>query len=265
VQIPGGGGHHVVIDSIQRSPHRDYSRAPKRTPTNKQKKAPERAKSPEMPEHEEPDAVLNLDAPIQVDETPDNGLAYTAPSFIPEAVQDAAEQIDRSAYRRPDSPSLAVSTKDARPDLDFEDDDPEDILPAPAAEAYSPEPEPAEFDFDIPAKSRDYLSRIRRGAADEDEPSPLDDEPPAAPLRPREPTMGTMSDEDAALLSGSAGQYRLSRNTASVIQKQSSRHRAEDPEDFVRKQRASRTAERSGQSYYDDEDEAPRPTRRRRA
>lgn len=249
----GSGGHNAVIDSIQRTPHRDYARAPKRTPEkatrgsrrNAEPPQPRKAAPETSPQQtasyapEDDDAFFRAE-PLQ---------ASKATPLSAEAMREESHEPDMSAYRRP-GPAKADTAPSG---IAYFDEEPDELLVSAAEEADSVEEA-------APDIAQGYLSRIRGGAPDM---AGDDSEDAVTPLKPREPTIGTMSDEDAALLSGSTGQYRLSRNTASVIQKP--KPVPEDPEAFTHRQRAQRsTIQPDMGRYYDDEDDTPRPTTRRR-
>lgn len=121
-----------------------------------------------------------------------------------------------NAFKRPESQPVEEKTE---PPVDVED-------------VQEPEVE----------NKRDYLGSIRKGRREEAKAE-------------AETRKKSLSEEEAALLSGSTGQYRLSRGTkTSLPNVQPSK--AQDAESFSRKQRATRAQKLDAVFYDDDEDEA---------
>ncbi len=224
-----GGGSVAVIDSIQRSPHRDYARAPKRAPS-----AGRREPKPGKKGKEE--SAVSAYAPEDRDSFDDDGLNPLSPSAASTPKDSYDDAVD--VYRRPVTVRSDVKQ--------FDSDD--DKTSGAADDSYSGE----------------YLSRIRGGSkkADEEIELPeMEEEDKPADIGP----LSTMSDEDAALLSGSTGQYRLSRSSNLSVPGGRTPPKVEDPDAFTRKQRASRTTGRGAPSsdlsnfYDDDEDDEDQP------
>ena len=217
----GHSGSNVVIDSIQRSPHRDYARAPKRGRNDKRSRRSQEPLAPAYaPDDEEIYERPQRKAPEQ--ETPVADMK----TFDVDTSFGGIEKDAESAYRRP--------KKKAEPEL-------------PLKTHYDEDDEPSGGMEKTEVYGRDYLSKIRQTPDAVAEP-----EPKAA-----------LSDEDAALLSGSTGQYRLSKRTGSVRgTTEPTVRKVEDPEMFARKQRG-RTAENLSNFYDDDDEDAPTPTTRR--
>jgi len=208
-----GGGGAIVIDTIMRSPHRDYSRAPKNAKAQRNE-----PKGRDMP----PEEPMVVPAAPSREMKPEKQEAAKRPKQPDHAPKDSQNQRN-DPYRRPEPKQEAINASDA---LETGED-------KPAAE---------------PEDSDDYLGSIRKGRRDDPE--------SAADKKSR-------FDEDTALLSGSTGQYRLSRATKSSLPGANSK--AQDPETFSRRQRASRTQSLAANDdfYYDDE-EIPRVNKKKR-
>ncbi len=221
----GASTGNIVIDSIQRSPHRDYAKVPKRSTTGNRKETKKKEK-------EAPNASVYAPDP---EEPFENDLSLSMPDDAEAPV--APETYEESIYRRPGSVRSEIKFFDAETDLDA----------SPLEEQSS--------------SSKAYLSRIRSGSS-----AKLSDEEIATPLE-AEP-VGTMSEDEAALLSGSTAQYRLSRNISNMRPSALTTPKIEDAESFTRKQRASRSSRSSDLSnFYEDDDDGEgvsKPTRHRR-
>lgn len=234
-------GGNVVIDSIQRSPHRDYARAPKRQPAQKPPKQQKQAeKAPEAARPTEPayDAMKDTEMPPMrihnVERTP-----------RPAPVEEAADR--DSIFRRPESVRQAGETE---------------RKPAPDQEpgvSKAPKEKPAVSMENTEVYNKEYLTRIRQAVPAQDA-----KEDGAS----TEGGAGALSEEEATLLSGSTGQYRLSRRTASVRSKQPEVKKplsAEDPEAYARRQRMAKSSKPDLSNFYeDDDDDLPEPKIRRR-
>lgn len=255
-----------VIDSIERVPHRDYAKAPKQ---EKPAKAPKAKRGKAV----EPIDALSID-PISdylIDEDiEDLGAPFDAPSagLAPAATtvaaprrsilqddddlyDDASAALDDTArmYQRPQS-AVSVLPADAPRETIVKPTDAVTVSAPREAEPVSDET----MVFKPASLAESSLGRKR--------------ETPAAPERSRR---STPEDEEAALRSGSTGQYRLSKPSASVWNRgggaSSAGQRAEDPDSYARKQRASRNRPASAPpaDFYEDEpDDEPRTARRRR-
>lgn len=221
----GGSGPNVVIDTIDRVPHRDYARAPKRakTPDRKPPRRQEQLAPAYVAEDEDDDEGQTAQTPMREEPEEEPAPAPKMRTFDVAQRKPAPKPAEGedNMFRRP-APEKRAGAKD-----DEEKGGPQEAAGAmEQTEVYG----------------RDYLSRIRK--APEQASKAVD-------------RGGMMSDEDAALLSGSTGQYRLSRRAGSVrgVSEPSS-HLAEDPEDFARRQRAARSRRNDPNSFYDDgEDE----------
>lgn len=277
-----------VIDSIERVPHRDYTR-----PAAAKKNKPEGRQSDASPAKEdEPDAEYsdldNLDeytyTPLQPSQT------TTAPKPRANYAPDPDTPADTARmFRRPSTPpAQAVDADDdgelynARPSViedpipvpdgvkprrarlfTGDDQEPGDVPPQHAA--YAPKPaaddlitqEPAApqaeapFSASVPPLTPPPLSDTV-GLNTDSVTSSADLEEDATPEK--------LSDEDAAMLAGSTGKYHLSRKTGSVSAPRMTRNsplseQAEDPEAFARRQRAARSQKTDLSSFYDDEDD----------
>jgi hypothetical protein len=210
----GGGGGAIVIDTIMRSPHRDYARAPKNAKAQKKE-----AKGRGMPPDE---TIIVPSAPVARETKPEKQETAKRPAKTNSVEKDSKNQRD-DPYRRPEP----------KKEADDAGGDDETLEVMSAAE---------------PEDSNDYLGSIRKGRRDDPEPSE------EKKLR---------SSEDAALLSGSTGQYRLSRATKSSLP--GANPKAQDPETFSRRQRALRTQSlAANDDYYYDDDEDPRANRKKR-
>lgn len=241
----GGRGQIKVIDTIQRTPHRDYSRPPKRgsnTTAAPARQTPSRTaepgpKSTAAPAEELPVFTDAYDVPVEA--IPVRQEPVSAPVVVPaveeekpEIAEPKVEADTSSIYQRPRSNAVVE-------------------MPQRAAEEAS-EDDSASGDTSV--YSRDYLSRIRQGSALQPVESPVEES--AEPKQTPEKTQ--MSDEDAALLSGSTGQYRLTRNKANTpvrSRERASAPKAMDPEEFARKQRAAKSRGADLSSLYDDDEE----------
>lgn len=271
----GGGAtaasQMAVIDSIQRSPHRDYARVPKKNAKpakegRKRKGREKEAEEPDMNDFFRDETIVRAQPSMELDEPPRGARPMRAEEPMEPELDDMG-----AAYRRPDAVSRKADSVD-----EFSPDAFDDVDNINDMDDFDLEDETLAVEPKEPAIDRDYLARIR-GAVSEDDAQEDDDdelsayrppatsskaEPPIEPLRVREPSMGTMSDQDAAVLSGSTGQYRLSRSSPRVMSNM--REDAESPEDFVRRQRTSRAPGRADASRYDGDDDSSRSSRRRR-
>lgn len=206
-----GQGGATVIDSIQRSPHRDYARAPKRV---KLKATDEKTKSklpkeePEMPAEEMPDPVLSH---VADEATSEKQGRKSRKADSSESAEPREDQFKRPEPKQDVAEELAAS---------FAQED---------VEAATMEPE----------DRTDYLGSIRKGRrGGSTETSETKDQ----------------SDADMALLSGSTGQYRLSRETKSSIP--SAKPKVQDAETFSRRQRAARAQSLAPMTdFYEDDEE----------
>jgi len=248
----GKGGQNVVIDSIQRSTHRDYARAPKRGKPSKSAKKPH--EQPTVPAYAPDDEeMFYRDAedkkPVSTHNygMEDDGMGFD----------------DDAAYRRPTEPEIKSMHV---PPITGDSGAEEDILKKNTSqgdfEALSGEKLISMEKTEI--YGNDYLARIRQGGAEKSEGEDGDEGKPA------------LSEEDAALLSGSTGQYRLSRRVGSVsavgrsgepAEKTAASRKVEDPEEYTRKQRAARGAQSIANFYDDDDDDnddTARPSRKQR-
>ena len=222
VALSGQGGA-IVIDTIMRSPHRDYARAPKHAKAQKNE-----AKS--------------RNAPVE-----DTIIVPSTPAAPHEKKQETAKRLKKTDSNA-DAPVLVGEKQREDP---FRRPEPEDRTDD-QINVGEAEEETASMIVES-EDSSDYLGSIRKGRRDES----LAAEPPSAEKKPR-------FDEDAALLSGSTGQYRLSRATKSSLPGASPK--AQDPETFSRRQRAARTQSLAANDYYyeDDGDLEPRTSRKKR-
>lgn len=269
---PGGGRATVkVIDTIERSPHRDYMRAPKRgngnTPASTAAPAPAAPKQDtgatpvvaptsreafdgEYDPYDVPmDEVIKAQREMQEEE-----MSVSTPGVEAEAADFDATLV----YQRPKD----MPRESAIGAFDDEDEPRPAARPEAAAKAEAPA-ESTPLTEDTAVYRGDYLSRIRSARTSDTSTT----EETAAADTAEEPG-STLSDEEAALLSGSTGQYRLSRKSGSVPGREQQpvvRRVAEDPEDFARKQRASKLRSSTDTDFYnDDDDDEPSDTSRRR-
>lgn len=320
-----GKGQIKVIDSIERTPHRDYTKAPKKGNDGRVKRD------------------------VVVESAPDDDPVSVASAYVPPGdrddydIEDYGEPFDElpettdqqksgpsmdddaydvsSIYRRPEMPSGGRSARDAD-DLMPVDDIPD--LPEPSREpataerttrergtSETPELSAAErqrnwsagfaedrtservanervtteraTEAERPLRERPARERMipKRSGTGASQPV-LDDDIDGEPDVPisRGSSRQSLADEEAALLSGSTGQYRLSRKAASVWDREeprkgsrsqssdderpSTRDRrrpqpaAEDPEDYARRQRAARSRKAGLNDYNDDDDPGTR-------
>lgn len=239
------GGQIKVIDSIQRTPHRDYARAPKRgAPANVSAKRAAPPVEETEPAYVPKQARQEIPVYDDIPDMPDEPYEAAKPAVVKEPEPQVVEDVT-SVYRRPETqpkpmPVIPMSTEV------------EDIVVATSVSDQRIEPEEttstASMD-DTAVYSRNYLSRIQQGAKQvAEEAEEYEEEALAKPK---------LSEEDAALLSGSTGQYRLSRRSASVrsVERQAAPNKVEDPEEFARKQRASRSSGRNQPvEFYEDDD-----------
>lgn len=280
-------GQVRVIDTLERSTHRDYTRPAKKVSAGSKRVTPQ----PEEPLIDEPPVATGrvytppprqepANRRIEVKETEDDPFraydempAYEQEpvAYVPPATRidedDAAPYDAAQAYRRPAAVEAETETLVIKPE---EHATPVDALDEDMADLYAPPKKPSqpmtttlEDDGMTPTEDTSvfqssYLSRIRNapigaGAVDLFE----EEKPSERPSR---------SEEEAALLSGSTGQYRLSRRSASVrntAERKPPREQAEDPEAFARKQRADRAKKNNRTNlanFYDDEEESTTPT-----
>lgn len=269
----GSSGSAKVIDTFERAGQRDYMRAPKRGAERKKKAAPAQTEETvdARIQHTEQDGVPLYDGDLPDMPEPEAVQAdaeevETGPIEALRHEPKAAEEAPADPFRRPaDAPARSVRSPWAAPvaeekhDLDKQepvieagDDGSEDEdMSAPQAPAAKPAPKvDPEAMGDTTVYGKEYLSRIRGEKAKVVE---TDDEPDKT----------VMSDEDAALLSGSTGQYRLSRKTTSVRSREDAFGKAEDADTFSRRQRAQRAQKQTKQpkqtkkpaDFYDDDDE----------
>lgn len=202
----------IVIDTIQRSPHRDYARAPKRSAQKR-------------------DAATGNDARDE--------------SKIAEAVPQKVEKPKQTQEEVPKRPQRAAAEKDKDP---TDDKQRESVFKRPSPQSSDEKEETQELDSeddtimtDETQDKRDYLGSIRKGRREE------------VKIEASGTQKKTLSNEEAALLSGSTGQYRLSRGVQSPLQ--SSQSKAQDAQTFARTQRVSRVQKPDVSSYYDDDDD----------
>lgn len=220
-QKSGYTGQNVVIDSIQRAPHRDYARAPKRSPSNGKQRDTRKKPEPSVPSYAPSDA--------EPYEEPAQPAAQAPRAAMPDSLEEAPQEDPQSVYRRP--------AREERPERTAEREPKQSAPSAPAVSADRTE-----------VYGSEYLSRIRGAAVDAKEGDTKESEKKVK-----------LSDEEAALLSGSTGQYRLSRRAAPAQspRPKAERAKAEDPEAFARKQRAARGAKPKDSltNFYDDDDD----------
>ncbi len=236
---PMGGsrrGGNVVIDSIQRSQHRDYARAPKRAPPAK--------REPQAPRRKE---IMPSYGPDEDEQAQDD---------VPMYEEERGSNAPRRGYAAYDD--YDVDMTDTAPQMRIHDVEPrrkaqpaEDADVSPFRRPPELSQEPSETFEKTEVYKSDFLERVREAETRQSQP----ETPAPAP----QPEKETMSEEDAALLSGSTGMYRLSRRTASVRpgrQNQPSvQETAEDPEAFARRQRSSRARKTDLSGFYDDDEE----------
>lgn len=239
-----GNGQNAVIDSIQRSPHRDYARPPKRGKPGAEKNVKKKQEQPVMPAYAPDDEEEEMFRPRESGRD-------AAPKRVFGADGSASGALDDSVYRRP----TGKRTGESRDDRIEEEDSGEKGVREAGIQAEKPEAPQRDRLTSMDQTEvygREYLSRIRQTPARDKE-----DETGKAP---------PLSEEEASLLSGSTGQYRLSRRTGSVRRpmektdaregaKEPVRRKAEDPEEYTRKQRAARGNQGSVANFYDDDDE----------
>lgn len=116
-----------------------------------------------------------------------------------------------------------------------------DVEPAPAADR-APEPSPAIFGEEETKKpdlaetqvyNSDYLGKFRKS----------------------ESANAEKSKEDASMLSGSTGQYKLTGRSASIRRRATTPVQAEEPESFSRRQRAERAQKKPENDFFSDDDD----------
>jgi hypothetical protein len=212
-QAGGYRGQSVVIDSLERTPRRDYARAPsqrdmKRAAKSAPQEAPAQPKAEEAPPPERP---ARVERPVRAER----------PHVITRTERPVPTE-------RPAPTPRPESTRAKRP-----------AAPPPSdnTEVYR----------------RTDLSEPR------EETPPKAAPPKAAPPKVAPPP--TLSEADAALLSGSTSQYRLSRNALRVPPAQTSES-ADDAEVEKLAQRVldvQKPIPVKPQWYYDDEDESDDP------
>lgn len=288
----GSGGAAVkVIDSIERTPHREYNRpARKSAPPSSRRKAETTPEAPAAEPNEASNRPDDLDwtppgdtrddaSPnMRVYDMSDYGYPSDAPAiseqeeeapaWVPPSerrsegrVADFDEPVSRqpepeadreSMYRRP-----KPAPKPALDDADTDDEEETSIKPEHGQEEETiGQSDP--FANTAVFSATDYLSRIR---------SESEEAAPAEPVSASEPEKGagrpTQAEEDAALRNGGTGTYRLSRPSASVRSADKGNTalpRVEDPETFARKRRMERTQKPkpdadANRFYEDNEDE----------
>lgn len=267
-----GGGGNVVIDSIQRSPHRDYSRAPKRGPASvkaspkdagpaqQDRGAPDLTSSrPQNADNEDRADMERMQAPVRME-----ARRMPAEAAVDEEATPKLTSYDVEA--RKEMPNVKIEDKDSvfrRPDKVMAEKDETEPLTLEEPVYQTPEKETPRQDDGLTDNTevynRDYLSRIRHAAPEPEK---------AGKAESPEKKGSSLSEEDAALLSGSTGQYRLSRRSGSLRGEDKEPAipiRAEDPEAFTRKQRAMRGKQSDLANFYEDDDpqDDPPQTRRR--
>lgn len=248
----GSKGQVKVIDSIQRVPHRDYARAPKRGDATKPS-ASSRGKSAR------PDPVPV--STVEPDRFGDGDLP-PMPVELESEEEPVVRQIDTSGVTKSGESMFKRPKKKPAVLFDVEKEN------APA-NAEKPEPvksyskprnvfdEPSASLEDTNVYDSNYLDRMRST-------SPTRASKAQSTVPPVLEDVGTsggkMTDEQAALMSGSTGQYRLSSKSGSVRGgvRTTSSHPA-DPDEFARKQKAQRAKPKSLADFYDDDEpETPR-------
>ncbi len=120
--------------------------------------------------------------------------------------------------------------------------------PQQEAAAQQPKPEPSGDKTEV--LGQEYLTRIRRATAPRGE---SEEETPEAP----QAKPARVSDEDAALLSGSTGQYRLSRKSGTVREtaKPSQQGETRNSSAYLNRLRSENDSRKSVAKFYDDDED----------
>lgn len=217
------GGSPVVYDSLQRGTHRDYARAPKRGPAPKSGNQARRSAG-------ESAATEGGEAAEAI------GGAAAAAAAAAVTVEEEDERISPYA---PPAHQRRVQIHDVEPD-----DQPTVRYDANFVNQVRQSEAAAEA-IEVPEETA-----IFQKVNVQEEPEA--EEVPAAEI-PQERGV-PMSEEDAAMLSGSTGEYRLSRRKqAPRATETSSRPEPMDPDAFSKMQRASRSRNRN---FFEDVEDA---------
>ena len=223
-----------VIDSIERSARRDYAAPRRGTPrsrTRQQDQYQQEDEYGQMPYDGQPGA----EEPRVRRQGNDYEREQAAQSYAPPRQEREMRTFDVE--------SGASAQRGARPAQDL----------GSTERVYDAEPTVA---------GSDYLRRMRERRSAPD----VAEEPAAgAAEEPAEEPATPLSDDEAALLSGSTAQYHISRSTPSLRRggaqpaKTLYEREAEDPQAFARNQRLSRDASLRKKdeisNYYDDDEE----------